>query len=129
MTSSSSPQPRRGPGAPPGNLNALKHGFYSRQYDRLDLADLEAYNFAGLADEIALMRVFIRRVVDLGRDVDDLSQAVSLLRVLCLASASLSRLLKTQKLLTLGEDEFTQTIHRVLEEINREMEQTPSPQT
>lgn len=109
--------PKRRRGAPRGNKNALKHGFYSRQFNKADLVDLEAADILGLEDEITMIRVYIRRVIQLGNDVNDLPQAISLLRVLCLASASLMRLLKTQQLLGIQTDKYTVA----LREINKEL--------
>jgi hypothetical protein len=114
--------PRKPRGAPPGNLNAIKHGFYSKQFRKNDLADLELTDFTGLLDEIKLLRVYIRRVVELGRDTNDLAEALTILRVLCLASASLNRLLKTQRLLVEPADETSDMIQQALHEIAIEME-------
>ena len=76
--------PKRRRGAPHGNKNALKHGFYSRQFKKADLVDLESADFIGLKDEITMLRVFMRRVIQLGKDVNELPHTISLLRVLCL---------------------------------------------
>jgi len=110
--------PKRRRGAPHGNKNALKHGFYSRQFKKADLVDLESADFIGLKDEITMLRVYIRRVIDLGNDVNDLTQAISLLRVLCLASASLMRLLKTQYLLGAQTDKYTVALREIYEELS-----------
>jgi hypothetical protein len=119
LLSSSTPPRKRG--APRGNTNALKHGFYARRLKKQDLAGLENCPSDGLQDEIAMLRVFIRRVIELGRDTDNLSEAVDLLRVLCLASTSLNRLIKTQHLLAPAEDEFTAAINQALEELMVEL--------
>lgn len=54
---------KRKAGAPPGNLNALKHGFYSRFFTVTELTDIEALN-PDLTAEIALLRVITRRLFD-----------------------------------------------------------------
>jgi len=54
----------RSRGGQPGNANAVKHGFYSRKFRDLESQDLETALRDGLGDEIALMRVMIRRVFD-----------------------------------------------------------------
>ena len=52
-------------GAPKGNLNALKHGFYSRVLDDVGKMDMEAAaGVAGIDDEIALLRVKIKSVLE-----------------------------------------------------------------
>ncbi len=114
-------QPAKRRGAPQGNTNALKHGFYSRQFKKRDVADLDASKFEGLKDEIVMLRVFIRHVADLGKDVDDLHEAVYLLRVLCLASSSLNRLIKTQQLLFSGEGGAASAIDQALDQMMKEM--------
>jgi hypothetical protein len=115
------PTPKRR-GAPSGNTNALKHGFYAHHFKKKDLDDLEKSSLGSVADEIALLRVFTRRVVELGMNVDDLPQAVDLLRVLCLASSSLNRLLRTQKLLAPEEnDEVGRAISEALSEVMQEL--------
>jgi len=49
------------PGAPPGNQNARKHGFYSDVLNEVQQQDLEqAVDVEGLDDEIAFLRVKIK---------------------------------------------------------------------
>lgn len=51
-------------GAPLGNQNARKHGFYSRVLDEVERADFElATEVEGLDEEIALLRVKIKSLV------------------------------------------------------------------
>jgi hypothetical protein len=51
-------------GAPPGNQNARKHGFYSRVLDADEQQDLEqAVLTEGLDEEIALLRVKIKSIL------------------------------------------------------------------
>ncbi len=90
---------KRRRGAPIGNTNALKHGFYSRSFREIDCQDLEKIHFSGLQDEITMLRVFIRRVTEISQSITTFPEAVSLLRVLSLASISLTRLLATQNLI------------------------------
>ena len=46
-----------------------------------------------------MLRVIIRRVVEMGKDVDNLYDALNLMRGLCFATTRLTRLIKTQPLL------------------------------
>ena len=56
--------PRRKRGAPSGNQNARKHGFYSIALSPQEQETLqEAVNIKGLGSEIALMRVKITRLL------------------------------------------------------------------
>jgi hypothetical protein len=90
-------------GGQPGNRNALKHGFYAAQLRKADLKDLEACRSAGLVDEINLLRVHIRRVVELGAGVDQLDQSIDLLRSLCFAAVCLTRLIKAHAFLAIQQ--------------------------
>lgn len=51
-------------GAPQGNQNARKHGFYSKVLDAEEQQDFEsATEVDGIDDEIALMRVKIKSII------------------------------------------------------------------
>ena len=55
---------KRKRGAPKGNQNARKHGFYSRMLDEREQRDFKmASNVNGVDDEIALLRVKIKSVL------------------------------------------------------------------
>jgi hypothetical protein len=88
--------PRRRRGAPKGNNNALKHGFYARKISTSDLDGLEETLSTNLKDEIEVMRIFMRRVVELGSKTSDLEKAINLLRILTFASMGINRLVRTQ---------------------------------
>ena len=111
--------PRRR-GAPPGNLNALKHGFYSRKFHPLEITDLDSCESAGLADEISMMRVHIRRVVDLGHKAKTLPQSIDLLRALSLAVTSLTRLMRVQKYIS-GSGGLEDDLKKALADLDKEM--------
>jgi hypothetical protein len=52
-------------GAPEGNRNALKHGFYTRVMDEAEKLDFKsASGVNGIDDEIALLRVKIKSVLE-----------------------------------------------------------------
>jgi len=52
-------------GAPKGNQNARKHGFYSKVLDEAEQLDFElASGVEGVDDEIALLRVKIKSVLE-----------------------------------------------------------------
>ena len=56
---------KRKRGAPQGNQNARKHGFYSKVLDEAEQLDFElATGVNGIDDEIALLRVKIKSVVE-----------------------------------------------------------------
>jgi len=49
-------------GAPKGNLNAIKHGYYSRAFSRLEKTDLNRID-ENLTSEINALRVIGRRIM------------------------------------------------------------------
>lgn len=52
-------------GAPRGNRNALKHGFYSRTFSPTERSALNTSLLGDFQDEIDLLRVLIARVASL----------------------------------------------------------------
>ena len=52
-------------GAPKGNQNARKHGFYSRALDEAEKLELEeARGIEGIDEEIAILRVKLRELIE-----------------------------------------------------------------
>ena len=75
-------------GAPKGNQNARKHGFYSKVLDEAERLDLElASGIEGIDDEIALLRVKIKSILE--KDPENI-------RLLAAATNALARLVKTR---------------------------------
>jgi hypothetical protein len=114
-------RPKRRPGAPAGNLNALKHGFYTRRLKRAHLAGVESTDASGLVEEIALIRVFTRRLIesiDLDGDPSDIAET---LRLLCLASSTISRIIRTQFLLTSTGTGLGDEIDEAIRQFNEEL--------
>ncbi len=119
-SSSDSPKPHRRRGGQPGNHNALTHGFYSRYFTQVDVKDLGQYAFSGLDDEVALIRIYIRHLIELGSRPDSPYDPLTILRAICLASSSLTRLLKTQKLVFGQKDELREMLDRVIAQAQEE---------
>ena len=75
-------------GAPQGNQNARKHGFYSRVLDDEERLDFEqATTVDGIDEEIALLRVKIKSLIE--RDPENIKLIVQ-------AINTLTRLVKTK---------------------------------
>ena len=115
-------------GAPKGNTNALKHGFYSRQFRKTetdDLAALTEADLSELASEIALLRVTISRTLtQAGRaeHTDDPPDWISYLSAMGLAATRIATLLKTQKILEGDRAGVVQeTLMRAFTDIAKEM--------
>jgi hypothetical protein len=99
MTDENPTPSKRRRGAQPGNLNALKHGFYSRHFATMELKDLEALLDSGLDSEINLLRVATRRLLTLTAENTDVDTGIRLLTVLGSTASRLANLLRTEALL------------------------------
>jgi uncharacterized protein YjcR len=79
---------KRKRGAPKGNQNARRHGFYSRVLDEADQLDFElASGVEGIDDEIALLRVKIKSILE--KDPENV-------RLIMQVTNTLARLVKTR---------------------------------
>jgi hypothetical protein len=117
-------------GAQPGNLNALKHGFYSRSFKDLENTDLEAMLAQDLDSEIAMLRVVVRRAFELsttpaGEAESDpnerLDKAIHVMNSLGMASIRLGSLLKIQAMLGKREGDIGAVISEALKEVARDL--------
>ena len=116
MPESSSPKRRRG--APPGNQNARKHGYYSSQYPASSQSEENPLSI-DLQAEIDLIRGSIQRVISLG-EPETYREAVDYLRALSLATTALSRLVRTHRYVNPAldpRDELTRDIQQALKEV------------
>src|SRR4030043_1867216 len=113
----SHPSTKRSRGGQPGNLNALKHGFYTRRFTHTDLAGVESTDFNSLMEEIAIIRLYARRLIELDNQSTDISQVTNILRILCLASLPITRLVKTSQFLQVNGNTSASDLHKALEEI------------
>lgn len=111
------PSPKRHRGAQPGNINALKHGFYTRRFNQTDLADLESTDYHGLMEEIAIIRLYARRLIELENQSTDITQVANILRILCLASLTITRLVKTSQFLQSSGNSTDSDLHMALEHL------------
>jgi hypothetical protein len=118
MTVSKTP---RHPGGQPGNLNALKHGFYTRRIHKRHLSGVENTNIKGLAEEIALIRIFTRRLIESGTDTADLYELAGILRTICLASTTITRIIKAQAFLVNDPSNFYQEVDQAIRQVRLEM--------
>jgi hypothetical protein len=113
------PKPRRR-GAQPGNLNALKHGFYAKHFnsDELaELAELAEATTANLNGEIGLTRVAARRVLALLDEALDAEERVALLNAITMAAMRVASLLKTKKYLSGDGDEMGAALQEALKDV------------
>ena len=94
-------------GAPIGNQNARKHGFYSKVLDKTDQRNLkEAASVIGIDDEIDLLRAKLRTLVEMDSDN---------VRLISSAAGSLARLLRTRQFLAKSKGErLRQAVQKTL---------------
>jgi hypothetical protein len=121
VASSSSSERRRG--APPGNQNARKHGFYSSQYPASANVE-EIPPSIDLQAEIDFIRASMQRVIALG-EPQTYREAVDYLRALSLAATALSRLVRTHRYINPAfdpRDELTRDIRQALKEVYAKVE-------
>ena len=112
------PNPR---GAPKGNLNALKHGFYSRLFRIDEKAELLDGDYSSLEHEITLLRVMIRRTMLMADGIDDLKEATRVLDALGAAAGRLANLLRAQKILNTSKTQVADEISIAIQQVNQEL--------
>jgi hypothetical protein len=92
-------KPRRR-GAQPGNINALKHGFYSRRFSPLEHRDLEDCPISDPFSEVVMLRVVQRRLFELSETVEDFDRLRLLLNTIAKSAVAMDRLMRTSSLFT-----------------------------
>jgi hypothetical protein len=111
----------RRPGAQPGNKNARKHGFYTRRFNNRDLNGVEAASTKSLAEEIALIRVFTRRLVESTDPAADIYELAGVLRAICLASATITRVIKAHAFLANDPSDFYTEVDQAIRQVRLEL--------
>ncbi len=86
-------------GAPPGNTNALKHGYYSERFSSPASPDLSEFDFSNLQEEINLVRLSLHQLCSFKSEITTLQEASAFLRLVCTGVATLNRLMRTAALL------------------------------
>jgi uncharacterized phage infection (PIP) family protein YhgE len=109
---------KRKRGAQPGNINALKHGFYSRYFTQNEHNDLEGQ--PALDSEIDMLRVAIQRLFSRTAEADEKTLTNSL-NALARASASLARIIEANRRIRGQENEIVNTINLAVSQINQEL--------
>jgi hypothetical protein len=115
-------KPKRKRGGQPGNTNALKHGFYSHRFRNIELSDLDSALSDGLVDEIALLRVIIRRVFEYADTGDqDLDAWTRTLNTLGAASTRLAGLIRTQQVITGNGGDVVDVLSQAIGEVAHDL--------
>lgn len=97
-------------GAPKGNQNARKHGFYAKVLDEAERIDFElATGVEGIDDEIALLRVKIKSLLE--RDPENI-------KLIMRAINALERLVRTKYHISKGDKKgLKEAIGNVLKDV------------
>ena len=112
---------KRHPGAQPGNKNAQKHGFYSRNFTKDETARLETSDRYSLDDELDLLRVYVDRISKNIR-LDQIGEDdLKALNTLSLMTQSISTMIRTHYLTKGKGGLIEQGILEALEELRLEM--------
>jgi uncharacterized protein YjcR len=109
-------------GAPLGNRNALKHGFYSREFKLKERKDLEAFDIH-LDDEIKLLRIYMRRLAQLAESFETIDQGLEFLRAISVATNTIGRLMRVRRYLGADEtplDLLTRSMDEAIEALRTE---------
>ena len=103
-------RPKKARGAPLGNQRARKHGFYSKVLDEAEQLDFElAHGAEGIDDEIALLRVKIKSILE--KDPENI-------RLIMEATNTLARLIRTRYNITKDQKKgLKEAIGNVLRDI------------
>lgn len=86
-------------GAQPGNLNALKHGFYLNHTNLRGAAPLKSADLSSVSDAITAIREHIRRTSEFNLDHVTLEEVTEATRSIALAGLALVRLIAIQDLI------------------------------
>ena len=103
-------QEKRKRGAPPGNHNALKHGFYSREFKKKDRFDFDlASGMEGVDAEIALLRLEMKKAVSGG----DIQNLVPLVKTVL----ALEKLIRTRAKIFAPQDDMENALKAVYRDV------------
>ncbi len=102
---------KRKKGAPKGNRNSIKHGFYSKVFDEAERFDFNsAAGIEGIDEEIALLRLEIKKAIS-GGDERNLLLVVK-------AAGALEKLIRTRYQITASQRKgLKEAINNVIRDI------------
>lgn len=121
--------PRRKRGAQPGNRNAYKHGFYARPFSRQEINSLDDVQ-NGMADEIAMLRLLMRRIMEQAEEKDGgLQETLQTLQRLSLVANRLAKLIKIHHELTGKQGAVNSHVEDVKREFSKMLDEKGWPKT
>ena len=99
------------------------NGFYGDLFKAIEKVYLSKVESVSLEDEIRMLRILMRRVLELAQDIDDLSLGIKVLSALGGATQRIMNLHKTQHTLSNDkESEISLAFYQALEEVMQEMD-------
>ncbi len=107
---------KRARGAPLGNTNNLKHGFYSRRFSPAERRDLAALSGHDPYSEVLMLRTMQRRLFEKTVNVEDIEELRLLLYTFSKACLTIDRLLRTRLLIEPPENPLQAFLSQALEE-------------
>jgi hypothetical protein len=113
----SKPGQKRRRGAPPGNLNALKHGFYCRRFIHQKNDDLESALQEALLDETTLLRVQVRQLACFSKDGSLQDEAFQTLTAFGLCCTLLAMIMRAQRDLGMDGSPEAQALSKAIDEV------------
>lgn len=102
-----------------------KAGFYRRGFRAGELADLQTAMDASLREEIAMLRVAIRRLFEMSGQVEDTNEAARQLSALSLSVSRLAGLLQTQAQLGRKAEQVVEAVQSAILQTLEEMGMKP----
>ncbi len=75
---------------------AKNSGFYNRQFSQGEVQDALSAGEAGLWDEIIMLRVAMRRTIEMANEVETLQEMTQTLKALAIAAGRLAELMRVQ---------------------------------
>jgi hypothetical protein len=106
-------------GAPYGNKNAYKHGFYARHYTPQEVSDFEEMEPLDVRNEIELIRALMRRVLESSQTSNTHGENLDTLRAICMGNLTLTRLIRTQ---FLKPQDPENTLHGIISNLIKEID-------
>lgn len=112
-------------GRRPSRGRSKRRGFYASQFALREARDLVAADLAGLQDEIGLLKVGMRRVLEQSLDPGNPEQSIKALQALAMAAGRLASLsLAHARLTGQGEDPFQEQILIAVRALNESFDST-----
>ena len=108
----------------PGNQNALIHGFFAKGFlgqalSKLDSQEIQMIAAAGMENEIAALRILMRRAFSLAGQTQDIRVAIRVLDMFGMTSCRIARLMQDQ--LKFENDSVENVFDQAIAEVTQEM--------